>query len=217
MKPQKLKYDKFDLSDAGKYSAHEMIVKAVGKNKRVLEIGCATGYISQMLKLNECHVTGIEIDGNAGEIARNICDEVIIGDVEVIELPQKEYDVILFGDVLEHLKNPENVLKKAMRNLKERGEAVISVPNIANWKIRLSLLFGKFNYTDIGILDRTHLRFFTYKSIKRLISSTNLKIVSEDITPSFPFPFSPFIKYKLAKLWKKLFALQFIFICEKEK
>lgn len=216
MKENRLRYNEFDPSGAGKYSVHTMCVELTGKDKKVLEVGCATGYISKNLKKNGCYVVGIEIDKNAAEVAKRYCDEVITGDIETLELPSDKFDVILFMDVLEHLKDPESVLKKVMNNLKEDGIVIVSVPNIANWKIRLNLLFGNFNYTTIGILDETHLRFFTYKTIKKLIDKAGLKVVHEDITPSFPFPFPVSIKYKLAKFYKTLFSQQFVFVCKKK-
>jgi len=217
MEDKKLKYTRFDPSGAGEYSVHTMTVKLVGKNKKVLEIGCATGYISKKLKENGCYVFGVEIDKTAAEIAKEICDKIIVGNIEIIEPPLDKFDVITFIDVLEHLKNPKNALEKVMNNLEKDGKIIISVPNIANWKIRLNLLFGRFNYTKIGILDETHLRFFTYKTIKNLLSSLNLKIIKEDITPSFPFPLPISIKYRLAKLWKSMFAFQFVFVCKKKE
>lgn len=216
MKESELKYCKFDPSHMGKYSVHSMCVKLTGKNKRVLEIGCATGYISERLKAQGCYVVGVEIDKNAAKIAKEICDKVIEGDIETIELPPDKFDVITCIDVLEHLKNPKAVLEKVTYNLKENGIIIISVPNIANWKIRLNLLLGNFNYTETGILDETHLRFFTYKTIKELIDSSGLKVIYEDISPSFPFPFPVDIKYKLAKHLKTLFAFQFVFVCKKK-
>jgi len=215
MKNNEFIYNKFDPAEAGEYSAHTMLVKFTGKNKKVLEIGCATGYISKKLKENGCYVVGVEINENAAQIAKEICNKVIVGDIETLELSHEKFDVILFGDVLEHLKNPKMVLEKVTNNLEKNGEIILSVPNIANWKIRLNLLFGKFNYTKTGILDETHLRFFTYKTIKYLLTSVNLKIVKEEITPSFPFFLPVSVKYKLAKLWKSMFAFQFIFICKK--
>lgn len=206
------KYDQFDPTGMGEYSVHYMVVNFIGKNKRVLEIGCATGYISKKLKENGCHVIGVEIDEEAARLAEKVCDKIIKGDIEEISVKGK-FDVIICSDVLEHLKDPLKTLKKLRGNMKDDGKIIVSVPNIANWRIRLNLVFGKFNYTRDGILDESHLRFFTYKTIKEVLKKANLKIIREDITPSFPLPLPIRFKYWLSKSWKTLFALQFVFIC----
>lgn len=213
---ENIKYSKFDPSGAGKYSIHNLLVNFTGKNKKVLEIGCATGYISRKLKENGCEVIGLEIDEESVRIAGSICDRIICGDIEIIQLPDEKFDVILLGDVLEHLKNPQKILRKLVKNLKSDGRVIISIPNVAHLKIRAGLLFGRFNYTKDGILDESHLRFFTYKSITNLIKSAGLKIENEDLSPGIQVPFLPiFLKYKIAKLWKTMFALQFLFVCKK--
>jgi 2-polyprenyl-3-methyl-5-hydroxy-6-metoxy-1,4-benzoquinol methylase len=147
-------------------------IEIIGYSKRVLEFGCHNGFVSKVLKERHCSITGIEIDRDAAEKAQAFCEEVIIGDVEEIDYEKvlkDKYDVALFGDVLEHLKNPENILRKVQDFLKEDGFIVISVPNIAHWSIRLQLLKGNFDYVDLGILDETHLRFFTKKSLINLL------------------------------------------------
>ena len=91
----------------------------------------------------------------------------------------KKFDLIIFADILEHTIHPEKILEYYSTNLlKQKGKIIISVPNIANWNIRLKLLFGKFDYTKTGILDETHLKFFTYNSIKKIIPN-NCKIRKE--------------------------------------
>lgn len=208
-----LKYSKFyDV----KYGAHAKMVQLVGKNKKVLEIGCATGYISKKLKENGCQVIGIEIDSSAGRIAKRYCKNVIIADVESLKkISYKNFDVLLFGDVLEHLKDPSNVLKRFRKYLKKNGYVVLSVPNIAFWFIRLKLLFGKFEYGDYGILDRTHLKFFTLKSLKKLLDDGGYKIVKIDVTPRSMSPLINWLIYGFTKLWKSLLAYQFLIVAVK--
>lgn len=118
------------------------------------------------------------------------------------------------ADVLEHLPHPSSVLKKLKKNLKKEGYFIISVPNVANWSIRFRLLFGKFDYTEYGILDKSHLRFFTRKSLERLIEEVGLKIKKLEVTPNIPFisynDRTARLAYELTKLWKGLLACQFI-------
>ena len=202
----------FDERNTG---SHQKLVKLVGKNKRVLEMGCGKGFVSQRLKQNGCIITAIEIDKKNAEAAKRFCEKVFIGNIETMKpnFKPKSFDVITFGDVLEHLYNPANVLQQVKPFLKDDGLLIVSIPNIANWKARLKLLFGKFDYEAQGIMDKTHLRFFTRKTARNLLEETGFKIVKSDFVPSFPFPF--FKKY-LAKINPSLFAFQFIFAAKKK-
>ena len=128
-----------------------------------------------------------------------------------------------FADVLEHLRDPAAVLRRCIPALKESGKIIISVPNIANWIIRLGLLFGKFDYMDRGILDRTHLRFFTMRSLNQLMSEVSCEVL--DAIPT-PLPgttrssvyreqiFQPLHEahYALTRCWKTFFAYQFVIV-----
>ncbi len=201
--------------DERKDSNHSKLVCAVGKNKTVLDIGCNAGHIAKRLKENGCSVVGVEIDKEAGKKACNVCNGVIFGNVEelVFDFEKESFDVILFGDVLEHLLNPLEVLIKLKTFLKKDGVVVASLPNVANWKIRLNLLIGKFDYAEVGIMDKTHLIFFTRKNARKLIEDAGFEIVKEDFTPSFPFPF---FKRQFAKIRPEAFASQFIITAKKE-
>lgn len=200
------------------YGAQEKSIGLVGENKMVLEVGCSTGYVSSKLKKNKCRVYGIDIDSEAAKTAREYCEDVINADVEQIETlpyPSRQFDVILFGDVLEHMKNPEAVLKKLKPYLKNKGFIVVSLPNITYWSIRLKILMGKFEYTEHGILDSTHVRFFNYKSAKRLLEHSGYKIIKQDRVPPMIFPITR-ICYFFSKLFPNLLAFQFIFVAQKE-
>lgn len=166
------KYD-FEVDLTNRNNAHTLMVELVGANKRVLEVGCATGYVSKILRDRGCRVVGIELDPGAAEKAQTICEQVLIGNVEELDLtllfPPASFDVALFGDVLEHLKNPLDTLRSVRPLLAPGGFVVISIPNIAHGAVRLALLRGKFDYTPLGLLDETHLRFFTKGGIERLL------------------------------------------------
>ena len=195
------------------FAAHQICLNLIDEGRTVLDVGCATGYLSSRLKEKGCKVIGLEIDPEMAEEARLYCDKVFVGNAEAIELPYKEYfDVILYADVLEHLRNPLEVLVRFRSYLKQNGYIVVSIPNVANWFIRLSLLFGKFNYSSkrCTIIDPGHLRFFTLKTIREMLEQAGFKIVHLDITVDLPgLSRFPFIR-TLVKLWKKLFATQFI-------
>ena len=163
-------------------STYAFALGFVGANKRVLEFGCATGHVSQALRDQGCHVTGIEIDPDAAAIAADRADEVIVVDVEaddfLTHLPSPPYEVAMFGDVLEHLRDPLRVLRATRTVLEPHGMLVVSLPNIAHVDVRLSLLRGHFTYSDIGLLDETHLHFFTRESVDRLLRDAGFVVVA---------------------------------------
>jgi 2-polyprenyl-3-methyl-5-hydroxy-6-metoxy-1,4-benzoquinol methylase len=168
------KYTEFQADPS---STHSKIVSLVPPATRVLEFGCATGYMSQVLKERlGCTVVGIEIDRDAAALAEQHAERVIVGDAEKIdyaaELAGEEFDVVLFADVLEHLKEPGDVLRRVRPFIDENGVVVASIPNIAHASVRLALLGGEFRYREWGLLDDTHLRFFTRASIQDLFEET---------------------------------------------
>jgi 2-polyprenyl-3-methyl-5-hydroxy-6-metoxy-1,4-benzoquinol methylase len=172
--PHAFKYTEFQ-ADPG--STHSKIVSLVPPATRVLEFGCATGYISEVLKIKlGCTVTGVEIDPEAAALAEQHTERVIVGDAEKIdyaaELAGEEFDVVLFADVLEHLKEPGDVLRRVRPFIAENGVVIASIPNVAHGSVRLALLGGEFRYRDWGLLDDTHLRFFTRSSIQDLFEET---------------------------------------------
>ena len=210
-----------------KYSSHYWILNALRGEKepvRILDAGTASGYLGKVWRGDGHYVAGIEFDAATGEKARQYYDVFEVANLENYEFPaRREFDYIVFADVLEHLRDPAAVLRKCIPCLKESGKIIISVPNIANWIIRLSLLFGKFDYMDRGILDRTHLRFFTSRSLQQLMKEVSCE-VKEIIPTPLPFQlvlpftdskfFAPFHEahYALTRCWKALFAYQFVIV-----
>jgi O-antigen biosynthesis protein len=198
-----------------KDSAHSQITEAVGEKNKVLEFGCGKGFVSEQMQKKFNQITAVEIDPASAKNAEKFCNRIIVGDIEEIDFSKlgKEFDVAVFGDVLEHLKKPEKTLQKTRKLLKKRGGIVVSVPNIANWKIRMKLLTGKFDYTDNGILDKTHLRFFTLKNIKKIIEENGFEIEKVSSVPSAPVP-TKALKKAMAKIFPGVFSFQFIIIAK---
>src|SRR5829696_6298061 len=163
-----------------KNSSHTLIVQLVGYDKRVLDVGASTGYLAEALAERGCRVTGIEIDPGAARQAEEHCERVIVGNVEdldlAVELGGETFDVIVFGDVLEHLKDPLQILKRFKSFLSPRGYVVASIPNVAHGSVRLALMQGEFRYRSLGLLDNTHLRFFTIESLEQLFKEADLLI-----------------------------------------
>ena len=167
-----------DVDLSNRNNSHTLMVELVGGTKRVLDVGCATGYLARALAERGCTVSGVEFDAEAAEEARPHLERLVIGDLETMDLAEAfgddRFDVIVFGDVLEHLRNPLPVLRGAKALLADRGSVVASIPNIAHGSVRLALLAGRFNYQDLGLLDTTHLRFFTRSSVEDLFREAGM-------------------------------------------
>jgi SAM-dependent methyltransferase len=154
---------------------------------RVLEIGCGGGYTLEYLqKTGHCRWTcGVELFPAAARVARQRVDQVYEGNIEQMELPLRpaSIDAILCLDVLEHLIDPWSVILKLHRLLKSGGVIVASIPNVRHFRVVLPLLFsGRWDYTSSGLLDKTHLRFFTRKSAVALLESSGLVVDKIDAT-----------------------------------
>lgn len=161
--------------------AYDFIADACGPRKaRVLEVGCGTGYFGEALRAAGHEVWGIELSRSAARIAASVLDHVFVGSVEeFLEAPKfrgQTFDFITFGDVLEHLADPAAVLRACRRRLAPGGAVVASIPNVAHLAVRLMLLEGRWEYSKLGILDETHLRFFTKASIADLFTATGFEI-----------------------------------------
>src|SRR5215208_3517672 len=161
-------------------NSHALIVEFVGRGKRVLDGGCATGDLARVLVERGCAVTGTETDPEAAHQAEKHCERVVVGDVEEVDLSEllgdEAFDVIVFGDTLEHLKNPLQTLDRLKPFLRSGGYVVASIPNVAHGSVRLALMQGKFQYSQLGLLDTTHLRFFTRESVERLFGDAGFLI-----------------------------------------
>jgi O-antigen biosynthesis protein len=173
------KYEaRIDLENTN--TSHSLIVEFVGRGKRVLDVGCAAGDLARVLAERSCAVTGIEIDPEAAHQAETHCERVLVGDVEELDLSEllgdEAFDVIVFGDTLEHLKNPLRTLDRLKPFLRSEGYVVASIPNVAHGSVRLALIQGKFRYSPLGLLDNTHLRFFTRASVEQLFEDAGFLI-----------------------------------------
>ena len=197
-----------DLTEAAldNNSSLKKMLALIGTGKRVVDFGCATGYFAQLLRKDGCTVIGVEINPDAAKISEQYCESVVVADLDFVHLneilPEANFDVAVFGDVLEHLRDPWRVLEEVHQLLKPNGFVVASIPNIAHGAIRLALLQGNFEYTELGILDNTHLRFFTRKTVEELFEQSGFAVGSIDRTTypvffdrvSVPHPLVPHIE-----------------------
>ncbi|MGA7239751.1 MAG: bifunctional glycosyltransferase/class I SAM-dependent methyltransferase [Bryobacteraceae bacterium] len=169
-----------------KYSSHYYFQRLAGCKQDVLDIGCGEGFMAEKIAASENSMTGIDVldrPAKAEVFEQYIQADLTYGLGDAVEqLSGKRFDKILLMDVLEHLVNSERVLQEARELLKSSGRLLVSVPNVANITVRLLLAFGAFNYTERGILDKTHLRFFTRKTARRMLEANGYEVVDEKVT-----------------------------------
>jgi SAM-dependent methyltransferase len=170
----------------------------------LLDIGCGRGQLASAARDLSYRVTGVESHPAALAVAQDRVDKLLPVDLTdqnsiATALDGQNFDIILFADVLEHTLDPLSVLIFYLRFLKPGGRIVVSLPNIACWDRRLALLFGHFDYTDSGIMDRTHLRFFTFSTAQALLREAGLAICSVRHAPGITRAFLPFIKQYFLK------------------
>jgi 2-polyprenyl-3-methyl-5-hydroxy-6-metoxy-1,4-benzoquinol methylase len=158
------------------------IVRLIGKNMRVLELGAGPGSITKHLKnIGNCSVVAIENDSKAIQKLSAYCEKIYnvdLNDVNWFRALENEekFDVVLAADVLEHLYDPWAVLNAMNSLLKHNGSIIVSLPHIGHNAVIACILAGDFEYRDWGLLDRTHIRFFAMKNIQGLFDSAGLRI-----------------------------------------
>jgi len=146
--------------------------------QRILDVGCGKGILGKKLCEQQKEVFGIEKDPVIAQEAAKHLQKVIIGDIESISLPFSDsyFDCLIFADVLEHLQDPWSVLRKLRKYLCKGGKVIASIPNVQHYKVIRSLIRGHWNYTQSGILDISHLRFFTIEGIRDLFEQAGYKV-----------------------------------------
>jgi 2-polyprenyl-3-methyl-5-hydroxy-6-metoxy-1,4-benzoquinol methylase len=155
----------------------QRLVSPAGRS--FLDVGCGEGALGEALKqAGAARVAGIEMTPDAALRARDRLDTLVEGDITQVELPfaDGEFDYIVFADVLEHLPQPEAVLRRMLRYLRPDGRVVISVPNMRFYLVLLRLMVDRWAYTDSGVRDRTHLRIFTRRSLVRMLADEGLTV-----------------------------------------
>ncbi len=203
------------------------ILRYIQPNKSVLELGPATGYLTKHLKEKLCcSVHCIERSEKMAHEAEKYCEKMIVADIDLIQLEdqfsENTYDYIIIADVLEHLREDEKTLISCRRLLKSGGKCIISVPNIGHASIIGGLLKGRFDYTKEGLLDRTHVHFYTKKSITSLLEKCGFSIAKIDTITRLPedtemgdsLTDMPFSIQKQILDTQDALTYQFILICE---
>ena len=169
-----------DIEPSNPNDSHFQVVQLVGSGHDVLDVGCADGDVGRLLQETGNRVSGLDRDAEAAEKARADLERVVVADLDTSSLldhfEAASFDVVVLADVLEHLREPERALREATELLREGGRLVLSVPNVAHGALRLALLQGRWTYTAAGLLDRTHLHFFTRTSLLQLLEGVGLAV-----------------------------------------
>jgi 2-polyprenyl-3-methyl-5-hydroxy-6-metoxy-1,4-benzoquinol methylase len=202
---------------ATKYFSTKNVISRIiiGKNKKILDVGCNEGYFGTNNKELSNKYYGVDILEESLKIASKSYIAVELYDLENLKdlSFNEKFDYIIFGDVLEHVRKPEEILKFFIKKyLNKNGKIIISLPNIANWQTRFNLLFGKFDYTEIGIMDNTHLKLYTFKSAQRLAKISGLKIKSILFGADLLGPIIKFLPF-----FRNLLSTNIVLVCEKIK
>ena len=196
--PDALRYEylSLDPDDAGM-----KLAKLIAPNSRVLDVGCGTGVITDTIRRQKsASIIGIEPDAERVRraVARGL--DVHLGVLSPDFIRQHgPFDYIVFADVLEHLRNPAEIVAMARDGLKPGGSVVASIPNVAHWFVRTDLLRGRFDYQDCGIMDATHLRWFTRRTVRQFFERQSFQITALDCTVNINLP-----DYQRRYPWRKM-------------
>lgn len=192
--------------------------------KNILDIGCGTGQLGKIIKESmDCRVVGVTYSESEALIADNYLDKVIVNDLNYIDSSLfGEFDCIICSHILEHINYPEKLLKTLKKNMNSNSLMIVALPNILYFKQRLEFLKGNFKYTDGGIMDRTHFRFFDWETAHNLLENNGYEVINSEGTGGFPLmglrkiipaKVSSAIDRMATKKLPGMFGFQFIFSC----
>lgn len=189
---------------------------------RALDCGCGAGDNAHVLASRGWEVIGITISPDERSKAAQHCSHVYVHDLEcgIPEEVSGPFDLIIFSHVLEHLFNPSRVLRDAERVLAPGGSVAVALPNVLTWRIRLEFLAGRFEYQKGGIMDDTHVRFYTFESGKRLLEAHGFHVSEATADGSFPFRYlrrlmprvARYLDHQACELRPGLFGWQLLYI-----
>lgn len=205
----------------------DLIQRHAPRGGTLLDLGAAGGELGSAVRSHFARSIGFELNVDCLVDLFGRFDQVVVSDLETVKRLPPGADAVVLADVLEHLRSPARVLELVHDALTEKGRVFISVPNIANITVRLGLLFGVFEYRDRGILDSTHLRFYTKRTILREVqnagfrilevsgSSVPIRLIIGGFTPEPLLRLGEWLLTKMTRMWRGLFAYQIILVAEK--
>lgn len=187
------------LEEINEAVLRQFALNKTGNKNIVLDAGCGMGALSEAIEKRGYTVWGIEINREAADMAAGRITNVINADFADLSLIKEKigkqiFDYLVFADILEHTVDPLSILKEYLSFLKDGGYVIVSFPNTVVWINRIMFLFGRFEYTDTGIMDKDHIRFFTFKTAKWLLKEAGCSIIKVDYIPYFVRLTQPVIK-----------------------
>ncbi|MEO6486582.1 MAG: class I SAM-dependent methyltransferase [Thermoanaerobaculia bacterium] len=213
-------------------SSHRILMQLirmhVPEGGTLLDLGAADGDLGESVRDHLDRTIGFEYQIDCLGHLQDRFDEVVICDLEKLQRLPRDMDAIVCADVLEHLRDAPALLRLIHNSLTPGGYLFVSVPNIANITVRLGLLFGVFEYRDRGILDNTHLRFYTLRTIRRDVenagfrilavrgSSVPLRLIIGKYAPEALLRVGERILTVVTRLWRSLFAYQIIIVARRQ-
>ncbi|MEO8215955.1 MAG: class I SAM-dependent methyltransferase [Acidobacteriota bacterium] len=214
-------------------SSHRILIGLVRRFAQrrgtLLDLGASGGELAGSLREAFDRRIGFEFDVDRIGALHHALDSAVIADLERVSVLPSNVDAIVLADVLEHLRNPGLILTSVRKSLKPDGYLFVSVPNIANITTRLGLLFGIFRYRDRGILDSTHLRFYTSHTIRQEIeragfdilltrgSAIPVRLITGSLVPEAMLRASEWLLIRVTQLWKALLAYQIIVVARRKE
>jgi methionine biosynthesis protein MetW len=219
-----------DLS-AGLSGKYRCVYDLVPRNGRVLELGCSTGYFTEHLAKKCETVVAVDVDSPSIKACRDrgipaLQFDLSSGNIDSFLADQAPFDAVVAMDVLEHLARPQDLLARLHRLMHRCGILIVTGPNVANWHTRWELMRGRWNYTDGGIMDETHLRWFTRATWRKLLEESGFVIIADQVVDSllpkeYQMRIVPGISCVIDKIkpftdksFPNLVAMVFLFCCQ---
>ena len=199
-----------------------VLARVAGTTKRLLDIGCGTGALGRKIKEElDCNVVGITHSDSEAALAAECIDQVLVCDLNSLEpLDMDQFDCIVCSHVLEHLYHPNELLKRVRHLLSPEGTLIVALPNVLFWRQRLNFFRGNFRYTEGGLMDRTHYRFFDWVTAQELLTASGYSVIEASADGTFPlsrylFGVGQWLDRAALKALPGLFGFQFVFVCRR--
>jgi 2-polyprenyl-3-methyl-5-hydroxy-6-metoxy-1,4-benzoquinol methylase len=193
---------------------------------RILDVGCGNGALGKVVKQQrECEVVGITYSAEEAKIARKVLDDVIVENIDLYNFSKLgKFDCIICSHVLEHLHDPGKILLQLHENLADGGTLIVALPNVLFFKQRWEFIIGKFEYSDAGIMDRTHLHFYDWEQACQLLVKNKWIVVQRIADAYFPLPFirghirpiASILDNFVGKYFPGIFAQQIVIVAKKK-
>jgi SAM-dependent methyltransferase len=208
-------------------SVNEAVLTRIPPTSRnILDLGCGNGALGGVLKHRQsCRVVGVTISEEEAELSERRLDVVWLADLESFEFPPGErFDCVICSHVLEHLVRPDALLSRLSLSgaLESGGVLVVALPNVLHWRQRLRFLRGEFRYTDWGLMDRTHLRFYDFTSAQELVCGSGFEISEASVDGHFPIlwrldDIGAAFDHAALKAFPGVFGFQIILVCRPDR